>query len=120
MKKVIVFTFLLMFSFFLISAPYVLAGSEPCTGDSCTLPNPLGTVSSPQVLIGRVINSVLGIVGSLALMMFVYGGLTWMISSGNQEKIKKGRDIILWSAIGLVVIFMSYALTRFVLSTIVQ
>lgn len=94
-------------------------GSASCTGASCKLTNPLG-ITSPQALIGRVINSVLGIVGSLALLMFVYGGLTWMTSSGNQEKIKKGRDIILWSAIGLVVIFMSYALTRFVLSTIVQ
>ncbi len=83
------------------------------------LDNPLGTaVSTPQILIGRIITAVMGIVGSIALLMFVYGGLIWMTSSGNQEKVKKGRDIVLWSAIGLIVIFMSYALTRFVLSTI--
>ena len=94
-------------------------GSTPCSGDSCKLTNPL-SVDSPQLLIGMIINSVLGVVGSLALLMFIYGGLTWMTSAGSQEKVKKGRDIILWSAIGLVVIFTAYAMTRFVLSTIVQ
>ena len=84
------------------------------------LSNPLGTVDSPQILIGNVINAVLGIVGSLALLMFVFGGLTWMTSSGSQEKIKKGKDIIIWSALGLAVIFLSYALTRFILSTVVK
>jgi hypothetical protein len=89
------------------------------SGNVIKLNNPL-SVDTPQLLIGLVINSVLGVVGSLALLMFIYGGLTWMTSAGSQEKVKKGRDIILWSAIGLVVIFTAYAMTRFVLSTIVQ
>jgi hypothetical protein len=102
--------------------------NTPCPGGVCKLDNPLNPngitdgsqIDSPQKLIGIVINSVLGVVGSIALLMFIYGGLTWMTSSGNAEKVKKGRDIILWSAIGLVVIFSAYALTRFVLSTIVK
>ena len=94
-------------------------GSTPCGANGLALCNPL-SVNTPQLLIGMVINSILGVVGSLALLMFIYGGLTWMTSAGSQEKVKKGRDIILWSAIGLVVIFTAYAMTRFVLSTIVQ
>ncbi len=124
MKKFII-GFLVIF--FLFSAANLAmaqksTANNSCTGDKCIqLSNPLGeAVSTPQILIGRVINSVLGLVGSIALVMFVYGGLTWMTSSGNDEKVKKGRDIIVWSAIGLVVIFMAYALTRFVLTTIVQ
>lgn len=79
------------------------------------LDNPLGTESVNE-LVGRVINSVMGIVGSLALLMFVYGGLTWMTSSGSQDKVKKGKDILLWSAVGLIVIFGAYALTKFIIS----
>ncbi|MFA5109004.1 MAG: pilin [Patescibacteria group bacterium] len=94
-------------------------GSSGAIDSTLTLTNPL-SVDSPQALIGRIINTALGVVGSLALLMFVFGGLTWMTSSGNQEKVKKGRDIIVWSAIGLAVIFTSYALTRFVLSTVSQ
>lgn len=101
---------------FFASANSILAqntgGNNPCTSTSATcLANPL-SVSSPQALIGKVINAVLGVVGSLALLMFVYGGLIWMTSSGNPEKIKQGRGIIVWAAIGLAIIFSSYALTR--------
>ncbi|MFA6994999.1 MAG: pilin [Patescibacteria group bacterium] len=119
MKK---YLFILIFSLLIvIPIMSVLAADDatsPCTGGTCTLGNPLG-IDSPQELIGRIITSVMGVVGSLALLMFIYGGLTWMTSSGSAEKVKKGRDIILWSAVGLVVIFMSYALVRFVLSTMI-
>ncbi|MCF7795054.1 pilin [Patescibacteria group bacterium] len=80
-----------------------------------SLSNPLGAGTTPNTLIGNVINAVLGVIGSLALLMFVYGGITWMTSSGSPEKIKKGRDIIIWSVIGLAVVFFSYALVNFVI-----
>ena len=47
--------------------------------------------------------------------MFVYGGLIWMTSMGNAENVRKGRDVLIWSTIGLVIIFGSYALVTFVL-----
>lgn len=91
------------------------AGSTTC------LTNPLGAaMDSPQKLIGKVITAVLGVVGSLALLIFVYGGLIWMTSSGSAEKIKQGRDTLLWAAIGLVVIFSAYGLTRVVLSSVMS
>ncbi len=113
MKKfILVFAlFITAFSFF-IAYPS-LAQTEGCPSGQCTLANPLGdSIDTPQKLIGKIINSVLGVVGSLALLMFVYGGLTWMTSSGNSEKVKKGKDIIVWSVIGLAIIFSAYGLTR--------
>ncbi len=92
-------------------------GSSCPTGTVC-LTNPLGSINSPQLLIGRIINTILGVVGSLALLMFIYGGLTWMTSSGAPDKVKKGRDIIIWSAIGLVIIFAAYALVSFLISNV--
>jgi hypothetical protein len=111
---------------FLLIANVALA--QTCTTDNnegnagisnnspTTITNPLGSgIETPQALIGKVINSVLGIVGSLALVMFVYGGLIWMTSSGSSEQVKKGRDILIWAAIGLVIIFSAYGLVRFVI-----
>jgi len=75
------------------------------------LPNPLGTdVNSIPELINRVIIAILGIVGALALLMFVWGGLLWMTSAGNVEQVKKGRDTLVWASIGLLIIFASYTL----------
>ena len=90
-------------------------GENPPPPSNITLTNPLGA-DSVNELVGRVINSLMGIVGSLALLMFVYGGLIWMTSSGSQDKVKKGKDILLWSAVGLIVIFGAYALTKFIIS----
>ncbi|MFA6214946.1 MAG: hypothetical protein WC768_00070 [Patescibacteria group bacterium] len=81
------------------------------------LDNPLGT-DDPRVIVGRVIKAALGIVGSLALGAFILGGFMWVISSGNDEKIKKGKDIIIWASFGLAVIFTSYALVTFVINAV--
>lgn len=90
-------------------------GQNQRAASNLKLDNPLGAESVNE-LVGRVINSVMGIVGSLALLMFVYGGLIWMTSSGSQDKVKKGKDILLWSAVGLIVIFSAYALTKFIIN----
>ena len=80
-------------------------------------PSPLGATNIP-VMLGGIVTAVLGIVGSLALLMLVYGGLTWMTAAGNTEQTTKARNIIVWSILGLVVIFFSYAIVRFMFQII--
>jgi hypothetical protein len=83
---------------------------QPCTGQ---LENPLGsTASTPQLLYGRIIYGFLGVTGALALIMFIVGGFQWMTASGNAERVKKGRDTLMWAVLGLLVIFSSYAILR--------
>lgn len=97
------------------------AGGSTDTGGTVSLPDPLGMESEQnpvQTLIGKVISAVLGIVGSLALVMFIYGGLVWMTAAGNTEKVTKGKDILTWAAVGLVVIFSAYAMVTFVFSKV--
>ncbi len=85
------------------------------SGGPVSLPNPLpGNTTDINTLIGQVINGVLGIVGSLALLMFIYGGLMWMLAAGSAERVKKGKDILIWAVIGLIVIFSAYALVKFI------
>jgi len=81
-----------------------------------TLDNPLGKDITVQTLVGRVISAVLGIVGSIALLMFIYGGFLWLTSSGNEQKITQGKQVLTWATIGLAVIFLSYTLVNFVIS----
>jgi hypothetical protein len=60
----------------------------------------------------------LGFVGSLALVFFVYGGFTMILSMGNAEKVKKGRDILVASVIGIVIAFSAYAIVNFTLDVL--
>ena len=85
----------------------------PLISKAVELNDPLGNRSIP-VLIGDVIKVILGIVGSLAFIMFIYGGFTWMTAGGSDQRIKTGRDILVWAVLGLAVIFASYAILTFV------
>lgn len=61
---------------------------------------------------------ILGIVGSLALLMFIYGGFTFLISAGSSEKIGQARKIIIAAVIGLLIVFSSYLIIKFVLQSL--
>lgn len=53
------------------------------------------------------------IVGALALLAFVYGGFTLILSQGNAEKVKKGTGIIVAAITGLIIVFSAYILVQF-------
>ena len=57
----------------------------------------------------------LGFLGVLCVIMVIYGGLVWLTSQGNSDKIKKGRDILIWSAIGAIVISIAWTITAYML-----
>ena len=95
--------------------------ASTCPADAVCLENPLGNsdaARSPQILIGNIIRSVLGVVGSLALVMFIYGGITWMLSGGDFFEIIRGKRILNWATWGLIIIFSAYALVRFIITTV--
>lgn len=106
--KLVQRTLLLSVSLLALSITPVLAA---------TLPNPIG-ISNPQVIVGNLIRAILGITGSLALLVFIYGGFSWVTSAGSADKIQKGKDMMFWAAVGLAVIFFSYALVLFVISAV--
>lgn len=97
-------------------SPTPSAGGGQTTGK---LTNPLGTTDVPT-LIGKVIKAVLGVVGSIALLMFIYGGFLWLTSAGAEQKITKGKQVLVWAIIGLAIIFLSYAAVGFVISSLTK
>lgn len=100
-------------------APAVARAASPTTVE---LPNPLGAQKADTSFLlstgGKITNGFLGVVGTVALAMFVYGGILWLTSGGASEKIEKGRKIFVWAVIGLFVIFSSYLLVNFVITGI--
>ncbi len=60
----------------------------------------------------------LGFIGTFALAFFVYGGFMMIISMGNAERVKKGRDILVAAVVGIVITFSAYALVNFILDAL--
>ncbi|MFZ2310070.1 MAG: hypothetical protein WAW11_00820 [Patescibacteria group bacterium] len=50
---------------------------------------------------------ILGLVGSLSLLAFVYGGVTFLLSGGSSEEVKKGMGILKAAVIGILITFSS-------------
>lgn len=84
-------------------------------GTALSLPLPLSDISVPKAF-GRIISGILGIVGSVALLMFVYGGIRWMTAAGNPEAIKQAKQTIVYAVLGLVAIFGAYLIIGFLIS----
>ena len=70
---------------------------------------------SADQTITRVINAILGVLGMIAVIMIIIGGIRYTTSNGDSGSVKSAKDTILYSVIGLVVAILSFAIVNFVL-----
>jgi hypothetical protein len=61
-----------------------------------------------------VINYFLGILGLIAVGFIIYAGVLMVTAGGNEDAIGKGRKIITYAVIGIVIILLSYTIVTFV------
>lgn len=65
-----------------------------------------------------IINGIIFVIGIVAVVMIILGGITYATSQGDPGKVKKGKDTILYGIIGLVVALLAYAIVTFVLGAL--
>ena len=83
------------------------------------VPNALGTPYL-QVIIGNFAKVLVGLSGSVALLVFVWAGITMMSANGDPKKVDTAKRMMVWTAIGLFVIFAGESLVRLVLGTLMS
>ena len=93
------------------------SASGTTAGSPMTLTNPLCPPENPNcvtlnALIGRFVAAFIGMVGALALLVFVYAGIMYM-TAGSSDRVKQARDTMKYAVIGLALIIFAYALTNF-------
>ncbi|MFA6594154.1 MAG: hypothetical protein WCT16_02740 [Candidatus Buchananbacteria bacterium] len=67
-------------------------------------------------IVGGVVTVILGILGTLLVLLLIYAGFMWMTAQGNEKKVEEAKKIIYNAVIGLVIVAGAWALTNFVLS----
>ncbi len=72
-----------------------------------------------NVVIQNVIGGILGVLGSITLLMFIVGGIMFIAAGGNQEMITKAKAILEWTLKGMFIILISYSVIVFIFNTIV-
>lgn len=75
--------------------------------ETCKLENPIEATEVTDI-IRIVITAALGLIGAFTLLMFVWGGTTWLLSAGNPEKVSAGTQTMVWAIIGVMVVLLSY------------
>lgn len=100
--------FILLLTFLLL-APSLTARAIPLYNPLDPKNDQSGINSIPE-FVNSFVRGVLGLVGAVALFFLIYGGITWMMSGGNAEKIKAGKETIKWAIFGLAIIFLSYVI----------
>jgi hypothetical protein len=71
-------------------------------------------------IIGTFIKAALSFVGVIFLVLVIYGGFLWMTAGGNEQNVTKAKGIITSAIIGMVIIAAGYALTSFILTSVVS
>lgn len=69
---------------------------------------------TPLQLTLKIIKTVLQAIGVVALVLIIYGGFTIMTATGNAERIQTGRTVLLWTIIGIIIIFSSLGIIAFI------
>ena len=95
------------------SAMTLQEGAEAARCDNC-----------PRDLFGdngvfkRVTNTILYIVGIIAVIMLIIGGIRYVVSGGDAKKVTDAKNTILYAIIGLVICFLAFAIVNFVISAL--
>ena len=74
--------------------------------------------TDPEAIVGLAIRVLMWFMGAIMFALVAYAGALWMTASGNTEKIGKAKNILVWSALGVSVMLMSYVIVNFVFSRI--
>lgn len=115
MKKLFLFVLFTIFTFF-PSIQTVQAQDIGLVIDGKTLgeKSGLGKTADAQTTVIQIINTILGLLGIITLVLMLYAGFKWMTSAGNQEEIESAQKIIKAAVLGLIIIFSAYSITLFV------
>lgn len=89
------------------------------TGEKAGYPSGGGDTTSFGGRLGVAIKLVLSFLGVIFLGLTIFGGYKYMLARGNDQEVRKARDIIVQALIGLIIVLAAYAITVY-LGTIVN
>jgi hypothetical protein len=65
----------------------------------------------------QIINLMLFLIGAIAVIVIIIGGIRYTTSSGDQGAVQSAKNTIMYAVIGLIVAILAYAIVNFVVKT---
>lgn len=73
-----------------------------------------------RTTIAQVIKVAMGLLGIVAVVIILIGGFKWMTAGGNTDQVDEAKKWIFSGVIGLAIILSAYALTSFIITSLVD
>lgn len=77
-----------------IVSPVYAQGTVAGAATLCELPR----------MVVRIFNVIWPVAGIALLFMFILGGATWMLSTGDPQRVAKATSTMLWAVVGIVIL----------------
>lgn len=68
----------------------------------------------PRRIIAAAINTLLGFLGVIAIILIMVGGFKWMTAQGNDAKVDAARKLMVSGVVGLLIVLASFAVSIYV------
>jgi uncharacterized membrane protein len=104
LKKLLLITF---YSVILFSIIYPIPAHAQDWG-KCVDANGVATLTCIPIVFSNIINAALMFVGSVAVILIIWGGITFVRSGGDPKQTQHARQIITYAIIGLVLVLSSF------------
>lgn len=70
--------------------------------------------------VSSIIHEALGVIGILMVAMIIFIGFKYMVAMGDEEASANLRKAFLNLVIGVIIVFSSYSIAQFVISTVLK
>lgn len=80
-----------------------------------TTPDGVPEVKIDNDLVTTIFNVVLALAGAVAVVFIIWGGIQYTLSQGEPNKIKKAKDTLLYSIVGLIIVMFSFVILNYVI-----
>lgn len=104
-----------------VSAVCDMNNMSVSTGADCARGN-----GQPAQLVGdggifnRITSILLFVVGAIAVIMLIFGGIRYIVSGGDQANVTAAKNTILYAIIGIIVALLAYAAVKFVTTSLLS
>lgn len=71
-----------------------------------------------KVMVANITNLLLFVLGAVAVIVIIVGGIKYAASDGDAAKIKSAKNTILYAVVGIAVAIMAGAIVNFVVNNI--
>lgn len=102
-----IFLFVLFLTFSFVLSNFVFAVSTSCPDGKDGLCDPFGGKTIFDI-IQKIIGYLIKIGVPILAIMIIYGGFLILTAGDSPEKVKSGKDVILWAVVGYIIVLCSW------------